>query len=116
MLAAFSVALLFIPSMGGVPQDSVEIGMIPEMVVTAPRYEGEDIAYSGMMAEIVVTAPRPTEEELGLMPEVVVIASRNARTISDMDFSRDFHTYYLLLWEESDETVAALAKEKNASF
>ena len=35
-----------------------EIGRLPEVVITAQRFEGEDIAYSGMLPEIVVTAPR----------------------------------------------------------
>ena len=32
--------------------------MLPEVVVTAPRYEGEEISSQGMLPEIVVTAPR----------------------------------------------------------
>ncbi len=32
--------------------------MLPEVVVTAPRYEGDDISAHGMLPEIVVTAPR----------------------------------------------------------
>ena len=33
-------------------------GLMPETVVTAPRYEGEDVAYSDMMPEVVVVADR----------------------------------------------------------
>ena len=34
------------------------IGLMPEIVVTAPRYEYENEAWSGLMPEVVVTAPR----------------------------------------------------------
>ena len=112
MLAAFEAFLLAINMMSGARDDNEHSGLMPEIVATAPRYEGEDNAYSGMMPEIVVTAPRPAEEEMDMMPEVVVIKSRNNRTIPDMDFSRVFHTCRLLLYEESDETVFTLAKEQ----
>ena len=36
----------------------VQSEMLPEVVVTAPRYEGDDISAQGMLPEIVVTAPR----------------------------------------------------------
>lgn len=32
--------------------------MLPEVVVTAPHYEGDNISAYGMLPEIVVTAPR----------------------------------------------------------
>ena len=52
-------------------------GMMDQVVVTAPRFEGEDIAYSGMMSEVVVNASRYyTEAELGMMDQVVVTAPR----------------------------------------
>ena len=48
-----------------------------QVVVTAPRFEGEDIAYSGMMSEVVAKAPRYySEVELGMMDQVVVTAPR----------------------------------------
>jgi cytoskeletal protein CcmA (bactofilin family) len=56
-----------------------DTGMMPEVTVTAQRYEGEDIAYSGMMPETVVTAQRFEGEDVaysGMMPEVVVVADR----------------------------------------
>jgi hypothetical protein len=57
--------------------DSNYIGMMPEVVITAPRYEGEDIAYCGMMPEVIVTAPRyHSEAEMGMIDEVVVTAPR----------------------------------------
>jgi hypothetical protein len=37
------------------------IGQLPEIVVTAPRYENEDDAWAGLMPEAVVTAPKFTE-------------------------------------------------------
>jgi|GEM_PF-3342420 len=52
-------------------------GMMDQVVVTVPRFEGEDIAYSGMMPEVVAMAPRYySEVELGMMDEVVVTALR----------------------------------------
>ena len=52
-------------------------GMMDEVVVTALRFEGEDIAYSGMMSEVVTEAPRYySEAELGMMDEVVVTVPR----------------------------------------
>ena len=35
------------------------VGSMPEVTVTAPRYEYEDEAWSGLMPEVVVTAVRP---------------------------------------------------------
>lgn len=50
------------------------IGRLPEIVITAERYEGEDIAYCGMLPEIVVTATRGPE--IGMLPEVLITAPR----------------------------------------
>jgi cytoskeletal protein CcmA (bactofilin family) len=41
-----------------------DMGTMPEVIVTAPRYEHEDIAWCGMIQEITVTAPRHTDEEI----------------------------------------------------
>lgn len=54
--------------------ENQEIGVLPEIVITAPRYEGEDIAYSGMLPEIVITAP--AGPEVGILDEVVIIEPR----------------------------------------
>lgn len=51
-----------------------EIGRLPEVVITAQRFEGEDIAYSGMLPEIVVTAARGPE--VGMLDEVVITEPR----------------------------------------
>ncbi|KPK73883.1 hypothetical protein AMJ87_00090 [candidate division WOR_3 bacterium SM23_60] len=40
------------------------VGSMPEVTVTAPRYEYEDEAWSGLMPEVVVTAVRPVVEGL----------------------------------------------------
>jgi hypothetical protein len=40
------------------------IGRMPEIVVTAPRYEYEDVAWSGLMETIVVTAPPHSGEDM----------------------------------------------------
>jgi len=40
------------------------MGYLPEIIVTALRYEHEDIAWSGLMETVIVTAPRYLEEEI----------------------------------------------------
>lgn len=55
-------------------QPNEEIGRLPEVVITAQRFEGEDIAYSGMLPEIVVTAP--SGPEVGMLDEIVITAPR----------------------------------------
>jgi len=53
------------------------IGQMPEVVVTAPRYENEDDEWAGQMPEVVVQAPRYEDDAwAGLMPETVVTAPR----------------------------------------
>jgi len=91
MLVVLGVILLTMQIMDAQSMDLEDSGMMPEIVVTAPRYIGEDIAYSGMMPEIVVTAPRYTEEDMvcsGIMPEIVVIGRRNGQSISDLALVR----------------------------
>ncbi|MGB3479358.1 MAG: hypothetical protein WBB67_09375 [bacterium] len=64
------------------------IGRLPEVVITAQRFESEDIAYCGMLSEIVVTAPRYEGEDIaycGMMPEVLVTASRYE--VSNLDLT-----------------------------
>ncbi len=51
------------------------IGHMPEIVVTAPRYENEDDAWSGLMPEIIATAPR-YDAYSGLTDTIYVTASR----------------------------------------
>lgn len=52
-------------------------GMLDTVVVTAPRYEHEDAAWSGLMPAVVTTAPRyHTSAEMGMMDEVVATAPR----------------------------------------
>ncbi|KPK69500.1 hypothetical protein AMJ87_10425 [candidate division WOR_3 bacterium SM23_60] len=56
------------------------VGQMPEVVVTAPRYEYEDEAWAGLMPETVTTAPRYEYEDAawsGLMPETVTTAPRH---------------------------------------
>jgi hypothetical protein len=57
-----------------------EIGQMPEVVITAPRYEYEDEAWAGLMPETVITARRYEHEDAawsGLMPETIVTAARD---------------------------------------
>jgi len=52
-------------------------GMLDTVVVTAPRYEYEDAAWSGLMPAVVTTAPRyHTSAKMGMMDEVVATAPR----------------------------------------
>lgn len=52
-------------------------GVVDEVVVTAPRYANEDIAWSGLMPEVVATAPRYRDDaDLGMIEEIVVTAPR----------------------------------------
>ena len=55
-------------------------GVMPEVLVTATRYENEDAAWGGLMEEVIVTAQRPGDEDLalnGLMDTITVHASRS---------------------------------------
>jgi len=55
------------------------VGSMPEVIISAPRYEYEDEAWSGMVEEVVVTAQQPHPKDQtgsGLMDTVVVTASR----------------------------------------
>jgi cytoskeletal protein CcmA (bactofilin family) len=77
-----------------------DTGMMPEVIVTAPRYEGGDIAYSGMMPEVIVTAPRYEGEDIaysGMMPEIMVVADRriNQTTYKNDQIERE-HMYSLV--------------------
>jgi hypothetical protein len=52
-------------------------GSLDTVVVTAPRYEHEDAAWSGLVPTVVTTAARyHTAVQMGMMDEVVVSAPR----------------------------------------
>lgn len=78
MLSFIGVILMTVMSVQPVIAGDFDyIGMLPEIEVTASRYEGEDIAYSGMLPEIVITAPRYlSEADMGMLEQVVITASR----------------------------------------
>ncbi len=60
-------------------EDDAWSGLMPEVTVTAPRFEYEDDAWGGLMPEVVVTAYRFEYEDdawSGLMPGMTVMASR----------------------------------------
>ncbi len=77
MLSLTGVILMVAQMSGAQVLNINNSGVMDEVIVTAPRYESEDIAYSGMMPEVVVTAPRYySETEMGMMPDVVVTAQR----------------------------------------
>jgi cytoskeletal protein CcmA (bactofilin family) len=61
-------------------------GLMPEVVVTAPRANSNAVVTTnrnakgqsvGMISEVAVTTPRPSKSELGMMPEVVVMAEKS---------------------------------------
>lgn len=93
MLAAIGMVSIIMNITGGASPDIEFAGMMPEIVISAPRFEGEDVAYSGMMPEIVVTAPRFAEEDHifgSMMPEIIVVAEQYDRTIADIALIRFF--------------------------
>ncbi|UCF71672.1 MAG: hypothetical protein JSW49_05215 [candidate division WOR-3 bacterium] len=45
-------------------QDEAWSGLMPEVVVTAPRFENEDDAWSGLMSEVTVTASGYASEDV----------------------------------------------------
>jgi cytoskeletal protein CcmA (bactofilin family) len=47
------------------------IGQMPEIVVTAPRYEHEDDAWTGMMPETIVTASRYNSENYASFDQII---------------------------------------------
>ncbi len=74
LITIFFVIMQFAGSTA-VEQTFEYIGQMPEITVTAPRYQYEDDAWSGLMPEKVVTAPRYTDEEstnAETMPAIVV--------------------------------------------
>jgi hypothetical protein len=88
-----------------------DITMLPEITVTASRYEHEDIAWCGMMEEVVSTAPRYTKTEIArmeTMPEVNVTAARYEAGMIPEDHpayrmdTEDLPSEYTLydLWQE----------------
>lgn len=78
MIALFIINVgLMCPLTAGLVEDSV-IGHVPEVLITAPRYEHEDVAWSGLMETVVVTEPRYEFEDVawsGLMETVIVSSS-----------------------------------------
>jgi cytoskeletal protein CcmA (bactofilin family) len=77
-----------------------DAGMMPEVIVTAQRFEGEDIAYSGMMPETIITAPRFKGDDIaysGMMPEITVVADRriNQTRYTDSQIKKE-QTYFLV--------------------
>ena len=79
MLSFIGVILMTVMSVQPVIAGDFDyVGTLPEIEVTASRFEGEDIAYSGMLPEIVITASRNlSEADMGMLKEVVITASRH---------------------------------------
>lgn len=101
--------------------------MMPEVIVTAQRYEGEDIAYSGMMPETIVTAPRFEDENIaysGMMPEVMVVADRriNQKKYTDSQIKKE-QTYFIayatepaVVLDKSDNDIDVKVKFAGLTF
>lgn len=71
------------------------MSLVPEIVVTAPRFEYEDDAWSGLMPEVVVTAPRYIAEDAD--SEIAMSEHRpNARGISSQPLSIDNNVIIIL--------------------
>jgi hypothetical protein len=67
-------------------EDVAWSGLMPAVEVTAPRHQGEDVAWSGLMPAVEVTAPRHENEDIawsGMIPVVEVIAERVAELLVD---------------------------------
>ncbi len=79
----FLIAIVLAVS-GSIQADDTSMehtGQMPEVVITAPRYEYEDEAWAGLMPETVATAPRYEYEDAawsGLMPETIATAPRHS--------------------------------------
>lgn len=72
-MGSFIALVIFVAGLTGpvtleTEQNTVfdSIGLMPEIVVTAPQYEYQDDAWSGLMPEVVVTAPRIDSENMTL--------------------------------------------------
>jgi hypothetical protein len=78
------------------------IGHTPEIVVTAPRYEYEDIAWSGQMKEIIVTAPRYDNKEsmaVGIdngTNQNIMNTQDNDHAFKIVDIGNDNHNIYTI--------------------
>ncbi len=77
------VTIFIIIQMAGAPAESTfeYFGQMPEIVVTAPRYEYEDEAWSGLMETVYVTAPRYDGEDANI--------ARITNQSSNQSFGRD---------------------------
>ncbi len=79
-MQALIIILLAVSGSLGTSDGTLDyIGQMPEVVVTAPRYEYEDEAWAGLMPETVVTEARYEHEDdawSGMMPETVVSETR----------------------------------------
>ncbi len=80
-MLALNTILLIIAQMAGnatAEQVGEYVGLMPEIVVTAPRYQYEDDAWSGLIDTIVVTAPRHEVEDIYAED---MTADKNSNTI-----------------------------------
>ncbi len=92
------------------PDESM--GYMPEVVVSVPRYEHEDEAWTGLMPEVTVTALRYENEDdawSGMMPETIVRAPRYDDVALKTDHTVRLFHIPLTHQHRSDDAHAQLA-------
>jgi len=89
LIAIFFIITQFAGSTA-VEQTTEYVGQMPEIVVTAPRYEYEDDAWSGLMPEKVVTAPRYTNEEImdAEVPPTTIVRAEKNKLMNDANMTK----------------------------
>ncbi|KPL15993.1 hypothetical protein AMJ74_00130 [candidate division WOR_3 bacterium SM1_77] len=88
MLAFNTIFFLMMQMAGNTAAEQGEyIGQMREIVVTAPRYEYEDDAWSGLMDTVVVIAPRNEKNEA--YDENIIANNKSRKTDPETE---PFHT------------------------
>ncbi len=77
------------------------VGRMPEITVTAPRYEHQDEAWAGMVKGVIVEARRVSDREAfvsnaGIEPDFVFIGSNPTEDINDISMQLADSTYLFL--------------------
>ncbi len=79
MLSFWGIILILTQIPAAQPLGIDSNGVVDEVVVTAPRYEHEDSAWTGLMPEVITRAPRYLlNAEMGTIDEIIVNAPRYA--------------------------------------
>jgi hypothetical protein len=77
IVVVFLGGIVYASEATGKLQESDSIGMMPEVVVTAPRYENQDEAWAGLVEGVVVEAQRFI---IGSEATIVGVNGRNIST------------------------------------